>query len=187
MDKVKFVENVKKYCAIKGVKPTVALKESRAGRSLLTNLEQNGSLPSVEKVQLLAQYLGVTTSQLLGEDIPATKARDQPDSPARMELHEIVDEVSDKDVQKLLDMAKLIKGWDVPAQSTKKDDPAERGTVDVQTEMYLTAGVPIEAGTPVKAGRYKCVGCNTSDTIEEDGEKLRRCPQCGEIYWTMTV
>ena len=28
---------------------------------------QRGSLPSVAKVQLLAQYLGVTTSDLLGE------------------------------------------------------------------------------------------------------------------------
>ena len=66
MDKALFVENVKKYCAVRGVKPTVACRESGAGRSLLTNLEQNGSLPSVEKVQLLAQYLGVTTSDLLG-------------------------------------------------------------------------------------------------------------------------
>ncbi len=35
--------------------------------------------PSVEKVQLLAQYLGVTTSQLLGEDGPGNLAiQDQP-------------------------------------------------------------------------------------------------------------
>ena len=69
MDKALFVENVKKLCAIRGIKPTVACRESGAGRSLLTNLEQNGSLPSVEKVQMLAQYLGVTTSELLGEPI----------------------------------------------------------------------------------------------------------------------
>lgn len=69
MDKALFVENVKKLCAIRGIKPTAACRESGAGRSLLTNLEQNGSLPSVEKVQMLAQYLGVTTSELLGEPI----------------------------------------------------------------------------------------------------------------------
>lgn len=79
MDKALFVENVKKYCAVRGVKPTVACRESGAGRSLLTNLEQNGSLPSVEKVQLLAQYLGVTTSELLGEAGPKNLAiQDQP-------------------------------------------------------------------------------------------------------------
>lgn len=68
MDKAIFVENVKKYCALRGVKPTTACRESGAGRSLLTNLDQNGSLPSVEKVQQLADYLGVTTSELLGEE-----------------------------------------------------------------------------------------------------------------------
>ena len=71
MDKTLFVEIVKKLCAIRGIKPTVACRESGAGRSLLTNLEQNGSLPSVEKVQMLAQYLGVTTSELLGETGPS--------------------------------------------------------------------------------------------------------------------
>ena len=72
MDKEIFVQNVRKYCSLRGVKPTVACRESGAGRSLLTNLEQNGSLPSVEKVQKLATYLGVTTSELLGEKIDPT-------------------------------------------------------------------------------------------------------------------
>lgn len=79
MDKVLFVENVKKLCAIRGIKPTVACRESGAGRSLLTNLEQNGSLPSVEKVQMLAQYLGVTTSELLGETVAREDLSPLPD------------------------------------------------------------------------------------------------------------
>lgn len=68
MDKQLFVQNVKVYCQIKGVKPTVACMESGAGKSLLSQIERRGIVPSVEKVQLLAQYLGVTVSQLLGED-----------------------------------------------------------------------------------------------------------------------
>ena len=74
MDKQLLVQNIKIYCQLRGVKPTVACRESGAGRSLLTNLEQNGSLPSVEKVQLLAQYLSVTTSELLGETGPKNLA-----------------------------------------------------------------------------------------------------------------
>lgn len=66
MDVVKFVQNVKYYCERKNVKPTVACRESGAGERLLENTKR-GSIPSVEKVQLLAQYLGVTTSELLGE------------------------------------------------------------------------------------------------------------------------
>lgn len=63
-----FVQNIKKYCAVQGIKPTVACRESGAGTNLINTLERRGSIPSVEKVQLLAQYLGVSTSELLGEE-----------------------------------------------------------------------------------------------------------------------
>ena len=67
MDALEFVQNIKKYCNLKGVKPTVACRESRVGTSFINNIEKRGSMPSVEKVQLIADYLGVTTSELLGE------------------------------------------------------------------------------------------------------------------------
>lgn len=63
-----FVQNVKKQCKKKGVKPTVALEESGAGRNLLGQLKNRGSFPSIERVQLLSQYLGCTVSDLLGEE-----------------------------------------------------------------------------------------------------------------------
>lgn len=66
MDTSLFVQNVKKYCDLKGVAPTVACKESGAGKDLIPNVKK-GQTPSVAKVQMLAQYLGVTTSDLLGE------------------------------------------------------------------------------------------------------------------------
>ncbi len=71
MDKAIFVQNVKKYCAQKGVKPTIACRESGAGVNLLSQLENRGTIPSVERVHQLAQYLGVTTSELLGEVLPS--------------------------------------------------------------------------------------------------------------------
>lgn len=67
MDALEFVQNIKKYCSIKGVKPTVACRESGVGTSFINNIEKRGSMPSIEKVQMLAEYLGVTTSDLLGE------------------------------------------------------------------------------------------------------------------------
>lgn len=67
MDIETFVQNVKTYCTIKGVKPTVACAESGAGKDLLGQLSRRGTIPSVERVQLLAQYLGCTVSDLLGE------------------------------------------------------------------------------------------------------------------------
>ena len=68
MDQEKLVQNIKKYCELKGVKPTVACKESGAGKSMISQIETRGIIPSVSKVQMLANYLGVTTSELLGEE-----------------------------------------------------------------------------------------------------------------------
>lgn len=73
MDKKIFVQNIKIYCALKGVKPTVACRESGVGTSFISDINR-GQIPSVAKVQQLAQYLGCTVSDLLGE----TKAADQP-------------------------------------------------------------------------------------------------------------
>lgn len=66
MDVELFVQNVKNHCERINTKPTVACRNSGAGERLLENTKR-GSIPSVEKVQLLARYLGVTTSELLGE------------------------------------------------------------------------------------------------------------------------
>ena len=71
MDVKIFVQNIKYLCKIKGVKPTIACEESGAGRNLINQMESRGSIPSIEKVQRLADYLGVTTSELLGESAPS--------------------------------------------------------------------------------------------------------------------
>ena len=72
MNALEFIQNIKKYCELKAVKPTVACRESGVGTSFINNIEKRGSMPSVEKVQMLANYLGVTTSELLGEKTEPT-------------------------------------------------------------------------------------------------------------------
>lgn len=66
MDATLFVQNIKKFCLLKGVKPTAACKESGVGTSFISDINR-GQTPSVAKVQMLAEYLGVTVSDLLGE------------------------------------------------------------------------------------------------------------------------
>jgi len=75
MDAEKFVQNIKMICLQKGVKPTIACKESGVGGSFINDIER-GRTPSVAKVQMLADYLGVTTSELLGEELPAQAAEE---------------------------------------------------------------------------------------------------------------
>ena len=67
MDASTFVQNVKYLCLKKGIKPTNACKDAGVGGSFLSDILNRGSTPSVAKEQMLANYLGVTTSELLGE------------------------------------------------------------------------------------------------------------------------
>lgn len=76
MDRELFVQNIERWCKSKGVPPTVACRESGAGNSFLVNVKR-GQTPSVANVQLLAQYLGCTVSDLLGEE---TGTRNSPPS-----------------------------------------------------------------------------------------------------------
>lgn len=72
MDANVFVQNIKRLCTKKGIKPTNACKESGVGSSFINDIER-GRTPSVAKVQMLADYLGVTTSELLGEKKPTVQ------------------------------------------------------------------------------------------------------------------
>lgn len=79
MDLEILVQNVKRLCALKGVKPTIACRDSGAGKNFINKIETQKSTPSVEKVQLLAQYLGVSTSELLGEETIGPKLDNVPE------------------------------------------------------------------------------------------------------------
>ena len=77
MDALKIVENIQRICKEKGTTPTVAGKESGAGKDLVSAMKRRGVLPSIEKIMLLANYLGVTTSELLGEKTEPTVDNDE--------------------------------------------------------------------------------------------------------------
>lgn len=47
---------------------------------MVTNMKRKGTMPSIERFQLLAEYLGVTVSELLGEEKkPTPVSEDGPD------------------------------------------------------------------------------------------------------------
>lgn len=94
MDRELFVQNIKTYCASKGVRPTVACRESGVGVSFINDIER-GQTPSVAKVQLLAQYLGCTVSDLLGED-------PTPPDPVREEFIRLLDDMTAEEQTRLM-------------------------------------------------------------------------------------
>ncbi len=61
---------------IKDVPPTKACIERGAGKNFIGHMK-NGQTPSVEKVQKFADYLGVTTSEFLGERKPHVSEDDE--------------------------------------------------------------------------------------------------------------
>lgn len=63
----KIVQNIQRICREKGTNPTEAGRESGAGPNMVSIMKRRGSFPSIEKMSMLASYLGVTTSELLGE------------------------------------------------------------------------------------------------------------------------
>lgn len=80
MDTSTVVANILRICKEKGTSPTVACKESGAGKDMVTNMKKKGTQPSIERIRLLAEYLGVTAGDLLGEkEKPATVSGDGQD------------------------------------------------------------------------------------------------------------
>lgn len=96
MDKIVFVQNVKKACEAKGVKLAVALRDSGLDKSFINNIEARGSTPSVEKVQMLAAYLGVTTSELLGEEKEPAPVAEGGTDPLDARLNELLPLATDE-------------------------------------------------------------------------------------------
>ena len=65
-----FVQNIKRRCAAMGVAPTVACREAGVGKNFINHILVQGSMPSVDRVEKLAAYLGCTVSELIGETAP---------------------------------------------------------------------------------------------------------------------
>lgn len=85
MDKDLLIQNVIHFCTLKKEYPTKACEAAGVGKSFVSDVRR-GQVPSVEKVQMLADYLGVTTSQLLGEE-----TKKEPDGENAVELPEPLD------------------------------------------------------------------------------------------------
>lgn len=66
MDRELLIFNIRKYCAAAGHKPTLACVAAGVGKSFISNIA-SGKTPSVASVADLAAYLGVSTSDLVGD------------------------------------------------------------------------------------------------------------------------
>lgn len=126
MDLEILVQNIKRLCAMKGVKPTIACAESGAGKNIINQIETRGSIPSVEKIQLLAQYLGVSTSELLGEEAigPLRFAVPEEKMAAVDALYQQLIEMPIEQIEALHRLALSIPRQDDPSQHHLQEKPS---------------------------------------------------------------
>lgn len=96
MNLEEFVQNIKKRCAQMGVAPTVACQNAGVGKSFINSIEARGSIPSVDRVEKLAGYLGCTVSELIGEQPPPGREAPEPVTvPEDPLIREIMERVHD--------------------------------------------------------------------------------------------
>lgn len=91
-------QNIERYCKLKDILPETACKECGAGENFLQDIAK-GVAPSVTKVQALAEYLGVTTSELLGERKPTPASGDGPDG-AQHQIYKRLERLTPENLKK---------------------------------------------------------------------------------------
>lgn len=66
MNNESLIFNIERFCELRDTKPTPAAVAAGIGRTFISDLRR-GKVPSVAKVADLAAYLGVSTSDLVGD------------------------------------------------------------------------------------------------------------------------
>ena len=97
MDKESLILNIEKACAAAGKKPTPACVDAGVGASFLVNIKR-GQTPSVLKVAQLAAFLGVSTSDLVGDKRPGADE-------AEARLLGLYDELNEEGQERLIEYA----------------------------------------------------------------------------------
>ena len=113
-----FVQNVKQLCAERGISPTAACKESGVGTSFIPDIKR-GRIPSIDKFEKLALYLGVTISQLIGDarNSLVVMQYSVPPKDTIEEVYEILDMIQPKLIH---DFKSYINSTDPPISASSK-------------------------------------------------------------------
>ena len=118
-----FVQNIKYFSRKKGEPTTTVCKNAGVGASFVSDLLR-GRAPSVKKVQMLANYLEVTTSDLLGEKEKPTPLWGSGLSDEALEVAAAYDQAAKKDQ----DTVRFILADYLPRAA------AARGDIDLSRE-----------------------------------------------------
>lgn len=102
MDNATLIANIEFACRAKGEKVTPACRNAGVGHNFVQNLKK-GQKPSIEKIFQLASYLGVTTSELLGENPPSDSGAELPLTALEWEYLSLLRNMSPNELNRLND------------------------------------------------------------------------------------
>ena len=137
-----FVQNVKQLCAERGISPTAACKESGVGTSFIPDIKR-GHIPSIDKFEKLALYLGVTISQLIGDarNSLVVMQYSVPPKDTIEEVYEILDMIQPKLIH---DFKSYINSTDPPISASSKGPYT--AFIEAQLQNFDKTNTPTQAG-----------------------------------------
>lgn len=68
MNREVLIQNIIKCCTDKGELPTIASVNAGVGKDFLSDIKR-GKIPRLDRIADMAAYLGVTTSDLVGDNV----------------------------------------------------------------------------------------------------------------------
>ena len=105
------ITRVTELAEAKGEKPTTSMKAAGVGKNFFYNIRERGATPSIEKINKLATYFGVSTDYILGIEKPATP-KEQPATRHDELMSEANNELKDLpegDLENILDIVRAYK------------------------------------------------------------------------------
>lgn len=119
-----FYDNFIRACTMRGVSPSIAAEQIGLNRSSVTGWK-NGSVPKDSTIQKLADYFGISKTDLTGETYlkVTNTVTSIPASSELQRLSDVLEELNEEGREKLLDYAADL----VASGRYKKADPADLG------------------------------------------------------------
>lgn len=100
-----FYERYKGLCQSIGKSPSAVAEELGINKSNVSNWKNNGYVPRGEVIKVLADYFGVTTDYLLGNEPEEVEI-----SPQRKIMYSLTDDLNEDQLEKINGMIKLVLG-----------------------------------------------------------------------------
>ena len=118
MDNVHLSTTIKALCKSQNITVKKLLEDCRVSRNFIYDLEKKGQMPSIDKLEAIADYLDCSVDYLLGRHSPSeTKKDDSTEAlpsadkltPSQQKLVEYASDLTNEELQETLDFIGYLK------------------------------------------------------------------------------